>query len=211
VPIRSKAIASAGVLIVGLAAAATAASFTISPPGAAVAGRDYPQWLARWWQVRLSVPASGPICQRVGRVVMLIGPTKPNETDRCSITHDQVVYVNGPSSECSTIEPPPSHGDTAAQLRSCARRGFARLSGTHIAIDGRPLQHPGRWTLASGVFRLRLPKHNYLGVAKRSGRSAAYGTGFLLTDLSRGEHVIHQTGNAGPVHLDLTYKIEVAP
>jgi hypothetical protein len=211
---RTRVIALIAVIaatVLAPAASAVTSSVTVVAPSQTVAGRTYAQWLAKWWQVRLRIPGSGSVCQHVGRVELLIGPTRPTEIDRCSIRRGQPLYVNGPSSECSTIEPPPSHGNTGGELRRCARRGFAGLKGTRITIDGKSLRHMQRWVVASGVYRLRLPRQNFFGRGKRSGRSAAYGAGFLLSNLSSGEHVIHETGNEGPAHLDLTYRIAVRP
>jgi hypothetical protein len=206
---RARTIAAIASAVVLVSASAAVASLAVVAPSKTVAGRTYSQWLAKWWQVRLRVPASGAVCQHVGSVEVAIGPTKPKETDRCSVAQGHAVYVNGPSSECSTVEPPPSHGNTDAQLRRCARRGFKAISGTHITVDGKPLRHVETWIVASGVYQLHLPVHNFLGAHARSGRSAAYGAGFLLTRMSTGAHVIHETGNEGPLHLDLTYRLRV--
>jgi hypothetical protein len=199
------------VLALVVTGVAVASNVTIVPPNGKVAGRGYSKWLATWWQVRLRTPPSGSVCQQVGKVELLLGPTKPKETDRCSVHSGQAVYVNGPASECSTIEPPPFHGNTNAQLKTCARNGFHAISNTQITVDGKALHHLNRWIVLSGVYRLNLPKRNFLGTKKRVGRSAAYGAGLVLTGLSPGVHVVHSAGDEGGTHLDLTYRITVKP
>jgi hypothetical protein len=209
--LRRLAIAMTTVIALVVTGTAVASTITIVPPNGKVAGDSYSMWLATWWQVRLRTPPSGSVCHQVGPVEVLIGPTKPKETDRCSVHSGQAVYVNGPSSECSTIEPPPFHGNTNAQLKACARHGFQSISNTRLTIDGKQLHHLNRWIVLSAVYGLKLPAHNFLGAKKRVGRSAAYGAGLLLRRLSPGVHVVHAAGDEGGVHLDLTYRITVNP
>jgi hypothetical protein len=54
-----------------------------------------------------------------------------------------------------------------------------------------------------------LPKVNILGSTKRHGRSAAYGEGFLLTELSPGTHVVRGRGSVQGRTVTLTYRIKV--
>jgi hypothetical protein len=202
------AVAIAATAAAVLAGSAIAANTKVVPPTGSVAGRDYGGWLAKWWQLRLATPPTGSICQRVGRVEVLIGGPVPKGPKRCSVKPGRPVYVNGPSSECSTIEKPPSHGDTARQLRRCARRGFAAIGRTRVKVDGTVL-HLGHWVVATHAYRVRLPKQNILGSSRRHGRSAAYGSGFILRNLSRGTHVVRETGSEAGRPIKLVYKIRV--
>ena len=193
-----------------LAASASASSDQVVPPNGKVAGRGYAAWLAKWWQVRLRTGPAGSICQHVGKVEVLIGAPFPKGPKRCTVPAGRPVYVNGPSAECSTVEKPPSHGRTAKQLKRCARRGYKAISGARIRIDGRRLHHANRWLVATHVYRFHMPKVNVLSSPRRHGRSASYGSGFLLKGLSQGQHVIRETGKESGHPIALTYRLKVS-
>jgi hypothetical protein len=197
------------IAILVLAGTASAADGGVVPPDGKVAGRDYAGWLAKWWQVRLATGPAGSICRHVGRVEVLLGAPFPKGPKRCQVPAGRTVYVNGPAAECSTVEKAPSHGGTDAQLKRCAKRGFKAVSATRIRIDGRRIHRANRWIVATRAYSIHLPRVNVLGATKRHGRSAAYGSGFLLEGLGRGQHTIRETGTESGHRIVLRYRLNV--
>jgi hypothetical protein len=180
-------------LLMGTAATmATAAGPAVVAPSGAVAGRDYGDWLKKYWKLIFEGSLDEPPCRHVGRVLVLRGfPQGERTVYRCSVAVGTTVYMNGPSTECSTLEKAPFHGDTKAELKACARKTYGDFIGTfRLFVDGRELEQPERWNVATSVFGFRMPKKNVLNSKKRRGRSAAYGAGYLIKRLARGKHVI---------------------
>ena len=187
---------------------------TAVPPGGKIAGRGYSQWLEVFWKTFFRTPPSASVCQTVhtsiGPVAVLIGGgSGKKETDTCREPANRPIFVDGLAAECSTIEPPPSHGNTPAQLKRCARRQMTGVEDLSIAIDGHQVMGWTRYITASPVFTFHMPKHNRLGTRKRTGQSAAYGEGLLLRGLPPGTHTVHETGELPGFLVDLTYKLRV--
>ena len=182
-------------LFVALGAGSYAASpSTVVPPNGRVDGRTYGQWLAKSWQIKLAKsPGAAWSCRRVGDVQLI--PSVSNlRTHTCSVPVGRAVYIDGWGTECSTIEKPPFHGRTPAELKACARRHVERnFSDSRWTIDGKAVLHPLSYVKASPAFRFHMPKNNILGLRKRSGRAAAYGAGLLLRGLAAGKHIVHKS------------------
>lgn len=216
---RAARIAAVGcVLALSTVGAANAASpdVVVGPHGT-IAGQGYGQWLRNSWQLALSRLPHASACQSMrvnGTTVALLlgGYSGKPERHSCRVRAGEPVYVNGLSSECSTVEKPPFHGTTANQLRRCARRNLAGATNLTATVDGRPVGDYHALISASPVYRFHLPKHNLLGVTAHSGRSAAYGEGLLLRGLKAGAHTAHITGAlpAAGFTYDVTYTLHVA-
>jgi hypothetical protein len=192
----------------GLATAAAATS-PLVPPGGKVAGKGYSQWLAASWRYLLDRPPGLAPCQTIGGVLVTFnGVVGRQVTDTCSVRRGQAVYLRGFSADCSTVEPPPFHARTPAQLRACAKRDFL-LVKVGVTVDGRAVAH-GRYATATNVFALHLPKVNVLGSKQRTGLVAAYGEGFLLAHLAPGTHVVHELASSPLFSADVTYLLKVA-
>lgn len=196
---KLRAATMAVILVLGLGSAALAAAgIHVVPLGGKVAGTGYAYWLKRQWQLQFAhTPPYAP-CQtmtvngqKVGYLaIKSIAPATTKYT--CNEPAGRPLYAVQLSAECSTF-----HGDhltfgtSDAQLRKCARAEF--LGGTPTittTIDGRAV-NVMKLVTASGVYHVHNAKGNFVTSTKRSGRSAAYGPGLLLTGLTKGTHVIH--------------------
>jgi hypothetical protein len=201
-----------------VAAAQTATSSTVVPAGGQVAGQGYGQWLRNSWQRAFADLPDASACQTqrtpAGAVALLLGGYSGKaETHTCRLRANAPIYVNGLSVECSTIEQPPFHGNTPAELKRCARRDWRGATHLSASIDGRRVRGYRTLITASPVYAFQLPKHNILGTTQRSGRSAAYGEGLLLRGLSAGTHTVHITGTASALGFteDVTYLLQMQP
>jgi len=211
-PITVRRLAAATALaVLVLAATAFATTTSVVPPKGHAGGRSYAQWLSKFWRTSFATPPGGSICHRVGKVVVLTATPFAKGPNRCTVHAGRTLYVNGPSAECSNIEPAPAHGDTPAERRSCAKTAFRAVtrSKPKLTIDGRRLAHVGRFYVHTKDFAFSLPRKNILGSKKRHGRSVAYGAGFLIRHLKTGRHVITGKGKVGKQPIVLTYRIHV--
>ena len=211
---RVAALIAATVALLPVPLVTAAGNHNVVPPGGKVAGQGYGQWLGAFFQTFLATPPGASVCQSVptsiGTVAVLIGGTSgKEETHTCVEPAGQPIFVDGLAADCSTVEPAPYHGNTPAQLKSCARRNLRGATDLSISIDGHPVSHWMRFISASPVLPFHMPKHNVLGTHKRSGRFAAYGEGLLIRGLTRGTHIVHETGHLPGFSVNLTYRLRV--
>ena len=184
-----------------------AAEGPVVAPGDKLAGRSHAQWLATSWKLVLAQPPLPKACDRALGVVVLGGgfSGKP-ETHTCSVPKGGRVVAPGFGANCSTIEDPPFHGDTPAELKSCARGLYKDGKAISQVLDG---QTVARYPVASPVFTIHMPKKNLLGTKKRTGKAAAYND-MLLLRLSPGTHVLRMKATAGGHKFQVTYTLKVA-
>ena len=110
-------------------------------------------------------------------------------TDVCNVPAGDYVFIEYPSTECSTVEPRPFHATTDAGLVRCAR-SFAPVKSS-LALDGQVLSPSGS-VVSTGAFSFTMPATgNFLEIpGKTGGRAAAYGQGLMLGPLTSGTHSI---------------------
>ena len=123
-------------LAVAVAAAATATS------AAAVPDKKLSTTLGALWTTVLQTPAANnpftggdPCIDLGGTVSPFAGPAEFT----CTVKPGTKIFVVGWSSECSTVEGPPYHGDDEASLRECARSVDAGLKTPTVRLDGNPV------------------------------------------------------------------------
>ena len=194
----------------------------VMPPQSHAFGKTYAQWSAKWWQWALSLPVdqnpffdetgcangangqSGPVWFLTG--VINVSGTAVRD---CTVPVGKALFVPIINVECSTLEPPPFHGDNEAELRACAT-SFP-FADVFAEIDGVPVQNLGRYLVQSPLFTFTVPANNVLGVPAGTGQSVANGYYLMLHPLSAGAHVIHFGGTFSSFgfSLDITYHLTV--
>ncbi len=199
-------IASMVALAVALGATAALASggppATVVSPSHHIAGKTYSQWMTASWQWILAHGHAEPprhtgvfscikSSQR-GKVWFLQDEYEQDApvTVNCEVPAGRYLFIEGPTFDCSTVEPPPFYA-TPSGLAACARK--FRLGGAELTVDGRVL-HPSAYAVATPVFGFTMPAvGNILKVSGRtSGFAAAIGEATMLRPLSRGRHTIVQ-------------------
>jgi hypothetical protein len=204
-PISATIAAAALVLALCGAAAAATPSHVVAPNGQ-VGGKGYSYYLERGWKVFFASP--GP-CQTVSVGGLRVAVVNPTEEPTCTEPAGRPIYVTGPGAECSTI--PGDHngfGKTASQLEQCARAEM-KNSVVHAWLDGHQVPSFARFITATDAFAFRLAKNRFPGVKQRSGRSAAYGYGLLLTGLTKGTHTLRHAGTVNGTQIDKTATLRV--
>jgi hypothetical protein len=153
--------------------------------------------LAALWQTVFQTPtptnpfAGGDPCVHLGRTLAPFTVFAPAIT--CTATTGTPLLVTSVSSECSTGEAPPFHGDNEAQLRACAIAADAGFTTHTMTLDGTPVLLTQAVT---GLIPVDLPADNILGVPAQHISSVAHGWAVLLHPLTPGTHtiVLHLAG-----------------
>jgi hypothetical protein len=205
----------------GLALAAVPLAISSS---AAARPPDLRQLLESLWLKVFDLPvdenpfAGGDPClvlvnRRTGEPV-LAPFAPPTPTTTCTAPAGTELFVTGWSSECSTVEGPPFHGDRKSELKKCARDADAGLIKPTVTFDGQPVRLK---EVKTGLIEALLPDDNIFGVdAGTLIESVAHGWVALLP-LTPGQHtlVIHNSGiyvaPPGPIDQLTTTTINVTP
>jgi hypothetical protein len=203
--------------------ASGAPSPLIVPAGGQVGGFTYAQWEAKAWQWDIAhlrshhalAPSTLP-CVTNGQQGPVWFPDGDRYdfgntlTETCTAPAGRYVFIDYPSVECSTVEPPPFHAKTNAGLLRCARSFGPGASS--LAFDGQVLS-PSGVVVGTAVFGFSMPaKHNWLEVpGKTGGRAAAYGQGLILGPLTPGVHTLVRVYQyPGALSRVLTYRLTVS-
>jgi hypothetical protein len=205
--------------VAAAAIAAIAAMLVLSPTvGATPVGPGGIE-TARWWRWSIAQPlADHPFADptaadcstnQTGDVWYLGGVFNATGTVArdCTIPGDVALLVPAVNAECSTVEPAPFYGATAAQLRACAHA--VAMDDAFVTVDGDAV--PVHW-VESPVFRFDGPDGNVLFVdGPIEGRSVAWGAWALIPPLGEGDHVLRFGGTFTDFQwtLDITYRLHV--
>jgi hypothetical protein len=135
----------------------------------------------------------------------------------CTVPVGKALFFPLLNTECSTLDPPPFHGDTPEELHECAEAVFDPIN-VFAAVDGVAVQNLGTgcenspYCVWSPLFSFTVPPNNVLGVDPGTGDSVGLGYYLMLAPLSAGQHTI-QFGGRGEsgFALDITYNLTVAP
>lgn len=93
----------------------------------------------------------------------------------CPVPADTHLLVHIVGTECSTVEPPPYHGTSEDELRTCASGDVDRYTNISVRIDGEVVPDIGTFRRASPLFEITLPEHNVLGVPAGNAEVTADG------------------------------------
>lgn len=130
-------------------------------------------------------------CQKVARhVIVPFGDEE--EIARCTTSRRTKLTV-GTGASCSTAEPPPFYGATAAEQLACALEADAPVEAINVVIDGAPPVdiHKRRFELVSPQRALILPPDNFYELPAGPMTFRAHGWFALISGLRRGPHTIN--------------------
>lgn len=119
------------------------AAATVAPSAAAAPERQLSNTLGALWTTVLQTPAAsnpftgGDPCIQLGHAV---SPFAGGEQVTCTVKPGTKIFVVGWSSECSTVEGTPYHGDDEASLRLCAYSVDAGLNTPAVSLDAKPVE-----------------------------------------------------------------------
>jgi hypothetical protein len=186
----------------------------VFPPELAVFGMTYGDWAAAFWQWEASLPLSsnpfvtGNNCligQEGGPMFFSPSSFAPDVTISCTIPATKAIFVTVLTDECSTVEPPPFHGDNPQEVRNACTTGAdgIGLDTLTLTVDNKPVVHDFR------RFRVQTPSFEFIMPASgnvlnlpgvTSGTSVLDGYFVILRPLSKGQHVIRVGGSftSGP-------------
>lgn len=193
----------------------------ILPPDARVQGLTLGEWNAAMFQEIFAIPlAENPLAghygsecyyARRGNVGFFdVGNGQLDIT--CEVPAGVMLLVGVGGVECSTLEPPPWHGENEEELRSCAQSYVP--SDLQASIDGVAVQNLRDYLVTSPLFDFTVPDDNILGLPAGSGQSVAYADAFMLAPLPPGQHTIHLADAYPPeigIWWDATFHVTVTP
>ncbi len=188
----------------------------VYPPDAEVHGASLGEWNARYWQWITSLPvgenpgqdASGELCgYGQNDPVFFIPANMPP----CTVPTGTAIFLPVAGTECSTLEPPPFHGEEEEELAACAAADGDRYTNISVSVNGEEIPEVERFRAASPDFTIQLPEHNILAVPPGTGRSVADGYALVLAPLDSGEHeiVVHVEVVDGYALPDKTLRLTV--
>jgi hypothetical protein len=203
----------------------------VFPPNSKPYGKSYAEWGARWWQWGMELPpAPGhpffgcpnpPDAGQSGPVWFLAGGP---ECDLTIPVGKALFFPVVGGVECSSLEDPPFHGDTAAEQRACAMfwGNHTVVDSLFCEIDGVRVQNLARYRFVSPQFTFTAPTPWVFGPKGGEGTAVADSYYFFLTPLPAGTHTLHF---GGTVHIsvaegdpfdlvipyDLTFHLTIAP
>lgn len=171
---------------------------SVLPPTSKVQGLTYGDWLAKWWEYALVMPAAenpllgseNCVYQRVGNVGLVVADSTLNVPINCEVPVGMMLYLEVLGAECSNIEEPPFYGGNEAELQACAQAFVPQdLSAT---IDGVEVDDLSEYIFTSPLFEFTEPEDNILEVpAGTVGESIGSGAYLMLAPLSKGKHTVH--------------------
>jgi hypothetical protein len=206
-PIRTAFAVAATMPVFGLASAAGAGNPNpgVAPINSSAYGHSYGGWSAEWWKWFLSIPTPdhpgiGGDCgvAQSGPVFFLAADFTGSEGVPCTIPAGGAVLFAPANVECSTVEPPPFHGDNEEELRACAKCWADQIvvSSLEATLDGEALSDLGSYRVASPLFTFEYPADNIFGIpgGPGTGQSVSDGYWLLLNPLSAGSHTLSFSG-----------------
>lgn len=201
----------------------------VIPPQANFRVLSYGEWEAEWWRSLFLIPVvdgnhpiiSGGAFAVVNGVLFLSPAYYENIVHPIDVTVSAgtAIFVPVISFECSVLEPDPAHGNSEAELRSCANGHIDQTSGLFAVIDGVPVESLSAYRVQSPLFEFGpLPEDNVLNAiygGRFTGTSLSVDAGvyLLLAPLSVGTHTLRVGGTYDEFGFtaDTTFNITVVP
>ena len=214
---------------VGLPAAATVAqeetaeaelAFSVIAPGESPLGLSYPEWIGRWNEWFLGLPAEGhPMtvddCQagQEGDAFIIPSTYFGNTLQTtCTVSADQHIIVSPGSISCSR-----EAGDSDEALLACAENARPEFANLSVSVDGELIPMIDDYWAVSPITPVELPEGNLFGMP--AGVLDIVGGGWyaMLEPLAPGSHTIVVHGESdypddeeGPLVAETIATVEVA-
>jgi hypothetical protein len=188
-------------------------------------GLAYAQWLSRWWNWSMSIPASEHPRENYtpqkcgnnqnGPVWFLADQLGGREERTCSIPEGKAIFVPLLVGECDYGSPPENNGNDA-KTKQCATEGDD-YGVVHASLDGIEIAKIDR--VQSGFFNITKPiADNVYDNAPGTFRAFSDGYYLILKPLSPGNHtldlkvsVLNPISDVYNYNADWTYHLIVQP
>ena len=165
-------------------------------------GISYEDWIIKWWQWYLSMPADiHPVTDDTGErcgeglsslpVFFLIGGEGSVVERTCTIPAGKAIFIPVGYVECSFAEFGEFGGTTEEELHTCAEEDQSSNPILFLSVDGRQIQQLEKYRIHSRAFNVTFPENAVFGA--KAGPSVAVSDGYwiILEPLPPGEHEIH--------------------
>jgi hypothetical protein len=177
-------------------------------PAFKLAGDTAGELLGDWYVQNLSLPASqspfagsADLCLNLGHRGKVLSPSGGLFTAAgmtCTVKVNRPVLLVMTSADCSSAEPPPFFGRTAAEQRACAIAAITRtpeivdVRAINVSMDGQPAIdiHSRRFFAVSPQRRVVFPPEPVFGATPGPATFVAAGWVAEIRGMDRGRHVM---------------------
>jgi hypothetical protein len=188
---------------------------SVYPTDSSPFGTHYKDWIAKWWQWNVGIPASqhprdhySPekcTVNQNGSVWFLPDILTGKEDRSCTIASDKGILVPLLTGECENSEGQPQ---TDVELKQCSMAGdeFGAISAT---LDGKSIENLNTYRTDTGFFNITIVKDNIFDTPTGTYRATADGFFVFLKPLSPGNHELHlKTSVTNPTTPSYNYASE---
>jgi hypothetical protein len=177
-------------------------------------GVAYAEWVARWWQWALSIPAEkNPVTDTTGEnstinqsgPVWFLAGTLGGVVDRtCTIPAEKAILLPILNYGGTLID-----SQSEEELLAYATQEMDIDINLDIVVDSLKLNDLRRYRVRSPIFDVVLPENNLFGGRPGPTRGASDGFWLFLQPLTKGKHKIHSFGSclAGKIRIGVNYDI----
>ena len=172
--------------------------------------------LAQWWREGVARSLDDPDNPLVNGGCVRYGPIALDYGGECTVPAGTWIFSVGFTTECSTVEDPPFHAETAREARECGLANDRKLTENTLSVDGgRPVDlRSGRFDAFMPFIRVVIPATPVLGgTPGEVMRLGGHGYVALVRPLPVGRHTLrlHVDGEIEgvPFPLDLETALTV--
>ena len=168
-------------------------TFSVVAPDQSPLGVSYPQWVSRWNQWFLGLPADGhPMmvddCQAGQQGDAFIVPTTyfgNTLQTTCTVAADQHILVSPGSISCSR-----DPGDSDEALLACAEDARSEFANLSVTVDGEAIPNIDDFWAVSPITPVELPEGNLFEAPAGTVDIVGGGWYAMLEPLTPGTHTI---------------------
>src|SRR4029450_3768987 len=131
---------------------------------------------------------------------LLAGPAECTAT----VLPGKALFFPIANADCSSLEPPPFHGDTPAERDTCAANLISGVGTLNVKIDGVNVDNPNGYQVVSPDFPFTVGPDNVFGIpcpstssntgnVECSGLASANGYYLMIAPLPKGAHTLQIT------------------
>ena len=182
------------------------------PKDSAPYGTPYTEWLIKWWQWHISLPAKGhplmtPVIENCpvgesGQVSFLAHSLQGESHYTCTIPAGHAILIPISMGECNSNE---AHSESDPVLLKCATEG-QRHATFDVTIDGTRLNGLEQNYAISRFFNMTIPEDNVFNFKPGTFKAVVAGYYAFVKPLSGGPHTVDiNARNTDPIDRSLNF------
>jgi hypothetical protein len=197
----------------------------VLPVNSSPYGNSYAEWSAKWFQWAFSLPVADHPFTDSPNINFSAGQSGPvwflagtfGTTERAlTLPAGKAIFATMINVECSSLEPEPFYGATAAAQAAGAKAFADLMVNVFCELDGVPVTNIQDYRVVSPQYTFTAPTPWIFAADGGTGTSVGDGYFVMISPLSKGLHTLHLGGTfhfpaeeGGDLSLDTTYHITV--